>query len=355
MELSWIEVDGFRCYEALRFEPTAGVNVLVGENGAGKTSLLEAVAYLGLLKSFRGSGDDAVILTSAERAVIRGEFAVASGSVLVEVEIPQGGSRQIRVNGKRPRRYRDVLGQVPMVVFQPDDLDVVKRGPGLRRTYLDDLAAQLWPQASADQQDFERALRQRNALLRIEGRSADPVELAALDEQVATAGAAVHAHRTRLIDVLKPHLEEGYGTVGGVGPIVWDYQTNWNAGGMRELATTLADRRNRDFDQRTTTAGPHRDDPALCAAGRPVRTMASQGEQRTVALALRIAAYKTLAAERSVRPVLLLDDVFSELDPARAAGVAGLLAEGQVFVTTASDDVLAIDGKRWRVGEGEIT
>lgn len=355
MELSWIELERFRCYRSMRFEPASGLNVIVGDNGAGKTSLLEAVAYLGLLKSFRGTGDDALVAVGSERAIVRGEFSAAAGAVLVEVEIPVKGSRQIRVNGKRPRRYRDVLSQVPIVVFQPDDLDLVKRGPGLRRAYLDDLAAQMWPQASADQQAFERALRQRNALLRNEGRAADPVELEAFDEQVAAAGAAVYAHRTRLIEVVQPHLEESYRVVGGAGSVSWQYQTNWNAGGEEELAAALSARRNRDFDQRTTTAGPHRDDPALRAAARPVRTMASQGEQRTVALTLRMAAHRTLATERPIRPMLLLDDVFSELDPVRSAGVAGLLHEGQVFVTTADDDEAAMDGTHWRVEAGDIT
>jgi DNA replication and repair protein RecF len=357
VELSWIEVVGFRCYRSLRFEPTPGVNVLVGENGAGKTSVLEAIGYLGMLRSFRGTGDDALVSAGAGGAVVRGEFSDAAGEVLVEVELPAAGTRQIRVNGKRPRRHRDVLGQVPIVVFQPDDLDLVKRGPGLRRTYLDDLAAQLWPRAVADQQDFERSLRQRNALLRHEARAADPVELAALDTQVASSGARVYAHRMRLIELLQPHLEDTYHRVGGAGTIAWEYQTNWDAGAGAEqrLAAALSGRRNRDFDQRTTTAGPHRDDPSLLAVGRPVRTMASQGEQRTLALAMRMAAYRTLAEQRSITPVLLLDDVLSELDPLRSAGVLELLGTGQVFVTTASDDDRAIDGKRWRVQSGSVT
>jgi DNA replication and repair protein RecF len=357
VELSWLEVHGFRCYDVLRFEPDPWVNVLIGQNGAGKTSVLEAIGYLGLLRSFRGTGDESLVAAGGDGAVLRGEFAVPSGEVLVEVEIPAAGTRHVRVNGKRPRRYRDVLGQVPVVVFQPDDLDLVKRGPGTRRAYLDDLAAQLWPQAVADQQDFERSLRQRNALLRAEGGTADAVELEALDAQVAVSGARVYGHRVRLIDLLQAYVEESYRTVGGSGVITWAYESNWDPGDDAEsrLAAALADRRRRDFVQRTTTAGPQRDDPTLVADGRSVRTMASQGEQRTVALALRMAAYRTLAEERSIVPILLLDDVFSELDPVRSTGVLDLLREGQVFVTTARDDDVAIDGKRWRVGAGAVT
>ena len=133
MYLSWLELTDTRCYETLRFEPTEGVNILVGNNGAGKTSVLEAAAYLGLLKSFRGTPDDAIVRNGAEQAVIRGEFVTPSGTTRVEVVIPRPGRRRILVNGKRPQRNRDVLAQIPVVAFQPDDLDLVKRGPGLRR------------------------------------------------------------------------------------------------------------------------------------------------------------------------------------------------------------------------------
>ncbi|MEN8112826.1 MAG: DNA replication/repair protein RecF [Actinomycetota bacterium] len=354
MYLSWLELSDTRCYEMFRFEPEQGLNVLVGANGAGKTSILEAVAYLGLLKSFRGTPDDAVIRSGGERAVIRGEFTTASGSLRVEIEIPRIGRRRVLVNGKRPQRNRDVLAQVPVVAFQPDDLDLVKRGPGLRRGYLDDLAAQLWPQAGADQQDYERAVRQRNTLLKQEGRRADPVTLDVWDDRVATAGAAVFRSRARVIETLDAALGEAYRLVGERGTLTWDYTTNWGAtldrGGDAEmLRGALEERRQRDLDQRITTAGPHRDNPGLVVDGRPARTMASQGEQRTVALALRVAAYRVLSTHRTTTPILLLDDVFSELDPAHAAGVMSLFDGGQVLVTTAREDEVPQTGRRWDV------
>ncbi len=361
MELIWIELAGFRCYDTLRFEPEPGVNVLSGDNGAGKTSVLEAIGYLGLLRSFRGTSDESLVAVDAESAVVRGEFSVPSGTVLVEVEIPREGRRRIQLNGKRPQRNRDVLGQVPLVVFQPDDLDLVKRGPGLRRGYLDDLAAQLWPQAVADQHDFDRALRQRNALLRQEGRAADRTTLDAWDTQLAAAGARVFAHRLRLLGELESRLDDAYQGVGAEGRPTWKYLTNWGATAEsseveagQHLVEALTRRRERDFDQRTTTGGPQRDDAMLMVSGRPARSMASQGEQRTVALALRIAAYRALAAQRPSLPVLLLDDVFSELDPSRSEGVLTLFDEGQVFVTTARDDAAAVQGRRWFVRGGAL-
>ncbi len=366
MELTWLELASFRCYEALRFEPAGGVNVLVGPNGAGKTSVLEAIGYLGLLRSFRSSQDEALTATGAESALARGEFAVPTGSVRVEAELPATGRRRILLNGKRPRRNRDVLTQVPVVVFQPDDLDLVKRGPGLRRRYLDDLAAQLRPQAVADQQDFERALRQRNTLLRRDGRSGDRDTLEVWDARVAESGARVYHQRQRVLHDLDAHLGEAYRLVGAAGNLTWDYTTNWGAHEADPLDRTtellmeaMAHRRDRDFDQRVTTAGPHRDDPVLLLDGRPARTKASQGEQRIAALALRIGSFRVLAEQTSSRPILLLDDVFSELDTERAKGVLDVLdaaprGGAQVFVTTARDDAIPVEGTRWTVQGGAI-
>ena len=360
MYLSWLELTEVRCYETVRFEPDEGINVLVGANGAGKTSILEAVAYLGLLKSFRGTPDVSMITTGSDKAVIRGEFAIPSGTTRVEVELANPGRRRVLVNGKRPQRNSDVLSQVPIVAFQPDDLDLVKRGPGLRRAYLDDLAAQLWPQAGADQLDYDRAVRQRNSLLKQEGRRADPITLDVWDERVAVAGAAVFGHRTRVLEALDASLGEAYRLVGEKGSLTWSYETNWGAstdvgGGVERLKEELLERRRRDMDQRVTSGGPHRDDPALVVDGRPARTMASQGEQRTVALALRVAAYRVLGMHRSTSPILLLDDVFSELDPGHARGVMSLLGDGQVFVTTAREDEVPASGRRWNVDGRTVT
>jgi len=360
MLLSWLELTDIRCYETVRFEPDEGINILVGSNGAGKTSILEAVAYLGLLKSFRGTPDVAMITTGSERAVIRGEFSIASGTTRVEVELSNPGRRRVLVNGKRPQRNRDVLSQVPIVAFQPDDLDLVKRGPGLRRAYLDDLAAQLWPQAGADQLDYDRAVRQRNSLLKQEGRGADPITLDVWDERVAVAGSAIFGHRARVLESLDASLGEAYRLVGEKGSLTWHYETNWGAsldggGSVARLREELFERRRRDMDQRLTSGGPHRDDPGLVVDGRPARSMASQGEQRTVALALRVAAYRALSTHRSTTPILLLDDVFSELDPTHARGVMSLLGAGQVFVTTAREDEVPTTGRRWSVDGRTVT
>lgn len=366
MQLDWLELRDFRSYEHLEFRPDPSVNVLVGRNGAGKTNVLEAVAYLSGLRSFRRAPDASLIRSEALEAIMRGGFQRDTGEIRVEVSIPGGGRRRVLLNGKRPKRHADVVAAVPVVAFLPDDLDLVKRGPALRREYVDDLGAQLTPTVGADQSDYEKVVRQRNSLLRREGRLADLLTLDVWDERLAEAGSRLLANRLRLLDRLTPVLGEAYETVGGErGAFTTSYASSW-AGPItpdtdREpgphvavLRAALQSRRERDLDQRTTTTGPHRDEPVLRLDGRDLRTQASQGEQRSAALSLRLAAYRLLEERHQQPPILLLDDVFSELDRSRVAGVLALLPRGQVFVTTARDDEVPVAGRRWTVEAGSV-
>ncbi len=362
MHLSWLELSNFRSYETLRFEPSEGVNILVGSNGAGKTSVLEAIGYLGMMRSFRGVPDAALVREGSDAAVIRGGIAGGATETTVACEIPAAGRRSILVNGKKPKRISDVLLGIPIVAFVPDDLDVIKRGPAVRRDYFDDLALRLWPQAGQDLSEYERGIRQRNALLKQEGRNADTATLDVWDQRIADAGARVLLHRRNLAVALQAHLQDAYAVVGGEGSLSWSYHSTWGSQGagsldeLREaLITALLEKRPKDVEVRTTTVGPHRDEPNLLLDGRNTRTRASQGEQRTAALALRIGAYRIIEEIRSQKPILLLDDVFSELDKDRAGRVVSLIETGQVFVTTARDDEVPIDGRRWSVEQGSVT
>jgi DNA replication and repair protein RecF len=361
MYLSWLELSDFRAYDTLHFEPEPGMNVLVGENASGKTSILEAVGYLGMMKSFRSVPDAALVRDGADSAVIRGGIAGGATELTVEIELPHGGRRTVLANAKRPKRLRDMMLAVPVVVFLPDDLDVVKRSSARRRDYLDDLASRLWPQAGADLSDYEKTLRQRNALLRHSGRAADEYTLDALDLRLADAGARVLDHRRTVATELQEPLMHAYEVVGGSGVLRWAYRSTWgseNASGIEDLAlalrTTLSQKRPKDLEVRTTTAGPHRDEPELLLDGRSTRVRASQGEQRTVALALRVGSYRLIEEIRNQTPILLLDDVFSELDTNRADRVLSLMPDGQVFVTTAREDEVPAAGRRWLVRDGKI-
>lgn len=362
MHLTWLELADFRPYRTLRFEPVDGVNVLTGENGAGKTSILEAIAYLGSLRSFRGVPDKALVRVGSRAAVIRGGFSGGASEIRVEVELPAEGRRSVLLNGKRPKKLSDVSHAVPIVSFVPDDLDVIKRGPAMRRNYIDDLSAQLWPQAGADLSDYERALRQRNSLLKQSGTATDVVSLDIWDGRLADAGSRVLLHRRALAVALQPHLQHAYEVVGGEGSLDWSYRSTWgsrSAGSIDELRHALVDalaqKRSRDMAIRTTTVGPHRDEPDLLLDGRTTRTHASQGEQRTAALALRFGAFRLIEDVLDQKPILLLDDVFSELDTERAKRVVLLVEDGQVLVTSARDDEAPIRGRRWSVRSGSIS
>lgn len=362
MHLSWLELKDFRLYESLQFEPEEGVNILVGPNGAGKTSVLEAVGYLGMMKSFRGVPDVALVREGETAAVVRGGISGDASETTIECELPSSGRRTVLVNKKRPKRLRDVLLATPMVAFVPDDLDLIKRGPAVRRDYLDELASRLWPQAGQDLTEYERALRQRNALLKAEGRQTDPVTLSVWDDRLSDAGARVMMHRRSLAVSLRPHLQNSYEVVGGEGTIEWSYKSTWGSEretdqeGLRAaLIDALEERHGRDRELRTTTVGPHRDEPNLLLDNRDTRTRTSQGEQRTAALSLRMGAYRVIEEVRGQKAILLLDDVFSELDSERAHRVVSLIETGQVFVTTSRHDEVPIRGRRWSVKEGRVT
>jgi len=364
MELGWLELTGYRCYPEIRVEPAPGVNVFVGDNGSGKTSLLEAIGYLASLRSFRGSPDGALVGVGAEVAIIRGEFMSGERGLRVEVEIPAEGRRRVLVNGKRPAGRAEVVSAVPLVAFLPDDLDLVKRSPSYRREYLDDVAAALWPAAGAEQTDYGRALRQRNTLLRNEGRYADRATLDVWDERLSDLGAAVLRRRLDLLKSLEPRLSALYADLGDRAESLGTRYESAALGvlrladvpGLRDrLAEALVEARAGDMERRVTTVGPHRDEIVFLISDRDLRTRASQGEQRTVALGLRVAAYELMRDVRGATPVLVLDDVFSELDPGRSRRLVEKLPGGQVFISTAREEEVPVVGTRWTVADGSVT
>lgn len=364
MRLLWLELGSFRVYEALRFEPGSGVNVLIGDNGTGKTSVLEAIGYLASLKSFRGAPDASLVADGADGAIARGEFIADERSVVVEVAVPVQGRRQVLLDGKKPKGRAEVAERVALVSFLPDDLDLVKRGPAYRREYLDDAAIQVWPVAAAEFAEYDRTVRQRNALLRKEGRNADATTLGVLDERLASLGAVVLGRRLAVAALLEPVVADLYGELSGrAGRVEWRYEaaglgrpdrTSEVAALQALLSEALATARQADLDRRTTTVGPHRDEVAMLIDGRDVRTRASQGEQRSIALGLRVASYRVLLERRGTPPVLLLDDVFSELDPGRGERLVELLPSGQVFVTSARHEEVPLVGDRWKVSAAGV-
>lgn len=337
MRVSSLELADFRSYAAADVSFGAGLTAIVGENGQGKTNLLEAIGWLAGLGSFRGAPDDALIRKGADAAVIRATIVGDDRrEQTVEAEIRRAGRNRVQVNRQRLSRARDLLGVLPVTVFSPDDLDLVKGGPALRREWLDAALVQRHPRHDALRRDLERILKQRNALLRSAGGRLDPdaaFTLDVWDHQLATAGEELHRARTDLLTDLAPRLAASYDavarTAADVGAL---YDSSWQG----DLAAALGAARDHDVRRGVTSVGPHRDEVALTIGGSPARTHASQGEQRSLALALRLAVDAVVRVHGRVSPVLLLDDVFSELDPGRAGALLAALPDGQRLLTTAA-------------------
>lgn len=363
MRLDWLTLAGFRSYAELRWEPDPEVNVIVGRNGAGKTNLLEAVGYLGSLKSFRGVPDHALVGFDAEHAYIRGQITSGPAEALIELELRRRGGRQARVNTQRLARTADLLGHVRFVTFLPEDLDIVKRGPAYRRDFLDATAVQLWPASHLDQADFDRALRQRNAFLKQNDR--DEVTLGVWDERLAQAGGKVMARRARTVSLLADHISEVHADISGSADAVgFEYSSGWKgeldpkvspSEFTQRLLEALGEARTRDRERRITTVGPHRDEPILMLDGHDSRYHASQGEQRTLTLSLRVASHRAITDLIDRPPILLLDDVYSELDPARASALTRSLPAAQTLVTTADPSDVPLEGAAWRIDGGSVT
>jgi DNA replication and repair protein RecF len=337
VELRRLWLTDFRNYRSLDLELGGGCTVLVGDNGQGKTNLVEAVAFLSTLESFRGAPPEALVRDGADAAVARAVVERDGREQLIEIELPREGRVRARVNGQGLRRARDLLGALVVTVFAPDDLVLVKGGPGERRRLLDEALVALRPAHDAVRSELERVLRQRNALLRqVGGRLGDEAActLDVWDERLATVGEQLADLRRALVDDLGPHVRDAYCALApGAVEVELSYRPSWDGRGLR---ATLAQVRSEDLRWSTTTVGPHRDDLVLAIDHRPARSRASQGEQRTLALALRLATHRLLTGRLGSSPVLVLDDVLSELDPVRGASLLSHLPAGQILLTTAA-------------------
>ena len=364
MQIDWLTLSNFRSYRSLEWSPAPGVNLLVGPNAAGKTNLLEAISYLGTLRSFRGAPEPALISEGETTAVIRSAVVTEGRERLIEIELSTTNPRRAQVDKTRLRRSADLLGVVRVIAFLPDDLDLVKRGPSYRRGLLDEIAVQLWPVAHLDQAEYERAVRQRNAFLK--GGQRDQTTLGVWDSRLAQAGGRVLVRRARVIEQIAPLFDAAYREISGDEQGVGlDYDATWGselradrsaAEYTDSLLEALVLARAGDYQRRVTTVGPHRDDPVLSIGGRDSRTHASQGEQRSLALAIKLAAHRAVAESLGVAPVLLLDDVFSELDPDRSAALTKALPPGaQTVITSARPDEVPIPGSVWQVGNGRLS
>ena len=340
MKLVSLEIRDFRNLAQVSLAPSPRATVLVGENGQGKTNLLEAITFLATLKALRATRLQELIRFGSDRSEVAGVFDGPGGRRTLAVRIADG-ARTAFLDGKVQERFDDYFEGLAAVSFTPDDLLLVKGGPELRRRFLDRAAFNRWPAVLGEARDYVRALRARNAALR---RGAPEVEQS-FRQPLARAGARLLVRRRALLQELGPRVEAAFREISG--PQAPAARLEYRAAaGMRleggdeeltaRLAAILAARLSRDQERGYTSAGPHGDDALLLLDGRGARFYGSQGQQRALVLALKIAEIENLRDQLGHPPLLLLDDVSSELDPEKNEHLLSYLAAlpGQAFLTT---------------------
>jgi DNA replication and repair protein RecF len=395
VHVSHLSLKDFRSYSGVELPLGAGVSAFVGPNGQGKTNLVEAVAYVSTLSSHRVAQDVPLVRAGCERAVVRVAVAREDRSTLVEIEITPGRANRARINRSPVPRAREVLGSLRTVLFAPEDLALVKGEPDGRRRFVDDLLVLLAPRFAGVRADYDRVLRQRNALLkqapsrsRSKRREAVPVTggatvestLDVWDSHLARLGAELLAARLFLLRRLAPYVAEAYRAVSdAAGDAVLGYRSSltddlgeaFAAGedlpGREQLAAELAARmlelRPKELERGTSLVGPHRDDMVLELGPLPAKGYASHGESWSYALALRLGSYALLREEgpgaiADREPVLILDDVFAELDVGRRSRLAKLVSGAEQVLLTAAVDADVPDelaGDRFEVHSGLVS
>jgi DNA replication and repair protein RecF len=383
VHLTRLALTDFRSYRSVDVTLEAGVTIFGGPNGEGKTNLVEAVGYVATLASHRVANDAPLIRQGAGQAIIRAEIHGEVRDALVEIELNPGRANRVRLNRAPLGKPREVLGILRTVLFAPEDLALVKGDPGERRRFLDDLLVAMAPRYAAIRSDYDRVLRQRTALLKSagpkaakagkNGREAVMATLDVWDAHLARAGAELLVAREHLVASLRPHVENSYAAVagdeGGLAAIA--YRRSFEGDQPPEeapfsekaraadegLRAALEQVRDSELERGVCLIGPHRDELELSVRGMPARGYASHGESWSMALALRLASFDLLRAGRE-DPVLILDDVFAELDASRRDRLASLVAGAeQVLVTAAvpADVPPVLAGARFGVCGGALT
>lgn len=373
----WLEnlsLTDFRSYEQLDCSFESGITAFVGRNGQGKTNIVESIGYLATLGSHRVASDLPLVRQGSDRAFIRADVR-ADRTVTVELAIMPGKANKARLNRSPVPRTRDILGYVRQVIFAPEDLELVKGDPSARRRFLDDLLVQRAPRIAGVRADYDRVLKQRNALLKSAStaRSAGIDRIVATlevwDEQLADLGAEIIAARIALLQQLEPLARAQYARVSGsdvdmqlsciyessLAGALEDVDPSIERDAWRtQLIDAIARRRKDELDRGVTLVGPHRDDVDLRLGTFPAKGYASHGESWSLALALRLGSFDLLTADGDA-PILILDDVFAELDSQRRAHLAEQVHSAeQAFITAAvAEDVPAgMGGARFEVSKG---
>lgn len=374
MRVARLSLTDFRSYRELDVTLGPRVTTLVGPNGAGKTNVVEAIRYLSILGSHRVSTDVPLIRATAAVAVVRAKVERAGRAIVIEAAIAPGRAKGYRLNGN-PAKAREIAGLLRTVVFSPEDLDLVKGDPSGRRRFLDELCVALTPTLAGDLADYDRVVRQKTALLKgARGRGSAPATLDVWDERQAELGARVIRARLQAVTALAPHVSSAYADLssGGDSEFAYDAASIDAPGPLDGAEEDLAQRlleaigraRAKELERGVCLVGPHRDDLLVTLGGMPARGYASHGESWSAALALRLGTYDLLTSASGPdsgedgEPVLILDDVFAELDPARRRALAERVAPAQQVIVTAAvpaDVPASLVGDVLFVGEGRVS
>ncbi|MGQ0625299.1 MAG: DNA replication/repair protein RecF [Sporichthyaceae bacterium] len=374
MHVASLALTDFRSYDQVEFGLVAGPCAFVGPNGQGKTNLIEALGYLATLGSHRSGADAPLVRSGADRAVVCAALVRADRRALLELEITPGRANRARINSCAVSRVRDVLGMLRTVLFAPEDLEIVKGDPSARRRFMDELLVADTPRMAGVRADYDRVLKQRNALLKTAGATVrsgrgDLRTLEVWDTHLAETGAELLAARLRLVQNLQPLVDKAYDEVSaGGGPVSMTYKSSLGpdvdlvadrALLSAALLEAMAAARSAELERGICLVGPHRDDVILQLGTLPARGYASHGECWSYALALRLAAFELLreSGGQGMDPVLVLDDVFAELDTGRRRRLAVLVGRAeQVLITAAvpGDIPEELDGARYDVMAGQV-
>jgi DNA replication and repair protein RecF len=371
--LRHLQLGDYRNWERVDLALSPGPTVFVGRNGEGKTNLVEAVGYLATMGSHRVATDAPLVRHGATQAVVRAALRRGDRELLVEIEINPGRANRVRVNRSALPRPRELLGLVKTVLFAPEDLALVRGDPTERRRFLDELLVSRTPRLAGVRGDYERVLKQRNALLKTaklaRGRAIETLDV--WDGHLADLGGQLLAARLRLVADLAPHVAAAYAQVAGQGapeaglgyastvPEAGDGDVS---GGDAEVPTAeqltaalrdrVAERRADELDRGMTLVGPHRDDLVLHLGPAQAKGFASHGESWSLALALKLATFALLKADGD-EPILILDDVFATLDAGRRAALAAVARSAeQTLITAAVLDDVPDELRRTRVQVG---
>jgi len=352
-------VRGFRNLRDSQLEWGSGFNILWGENAQGKTNLLESIYLLGHLKSFRSARGTELIAHNAAKAVLGGAIKAANVINRIELVLEQGG-RIPSINGKKVRKLSDFLGYLRPILFTPEEMELIKGYPAGRRALLDRAIVQQDPLYLDRAQEFYRILKQRNLLLKQE---AGRLEIEPWTRSLIVAGAGIRRQRSDFLKDFKPLFREAYQEIAEnreQPEIDYPYETSDRENLEKQLHHELERQSGRERQYKQTLAGPHRDNPEFLIDGRPLRTFGSQGQQRSFLLAFKSTQVISLEQQLGESPVLLLDDLTSELDWRRQQGFFKFLLtrRGQVFITTTRPNILGdhgpVEARFYQVFDGSV-